>query len=348
MKELLKLNRSVRGNKCKLINKTAFIVAVLMVVIQIFIPLNTKAASFAVQPFTSSLYDEEVDYKYIKYGYLEVRNHDVKKSEVNLTYYTHYSLNMRSKLKSAVFQLAVDEDLKDHILDVRVRTGKKSWTSAKPLKNGTYAINHSDVLRTGLIGVNQQFDIKILLNNKIQNLNDDIYTADIALFDKKNRVVVNTVDSTFFETVDKGIVSEKNNLVTGSGYTVSNKNPNDTEITLNYMMHYKLNAAKHKRGQFKFSFDKKLIPYITDVQVKTRDGKFKSVVYNKGGKFSYSTKNLVSHALIGIRQNFSVKIKLKETVAQLPSGIYLFDVYQTTGDGKKILDGTNNSTYFIK
>ncbi|HLR79653.1 MAG TPA: hypothetical protein VK119_03620 [Bacillota bacterium] len=320
--------------------KFTIVVAILIFLFLIVSPVNAFAFS--------TVYDEEVDYKYIKYGLLEVRDHDVQDTEVNLTYYTHYSLNMRSKLKNSTFHLKVDEALKDNILDVKVKVGKKSWTSAEMLNDETYAINHKDVLKTGLIGVNQQFDIKIVLNDRIQNLSEDFYTTDIALFDRKNRVVVNTTDGTYFETNDKEKVIENNNLVTGSGYTVANNNPSGTEIKLDYVMHYKLNASKHKRGQFQFSIDEKLLPFITEVRIKTRDGKFKPVVYDENGNFDYSTNSLVSHSLIGIRQGFSVEIKLEKTVKNLPNGIYLFNAYQTTGDGKRILDGTDNSTYFLR
>src|SRR5699024_4896195 len=112
-----------------------------------------------------------------KYGYLEVRDHDVTKSEVNLTYYTHYSLNLATKLRYSSFNLTIDENLKEHISDVKVKIGRE-WLSANQLADGSYTIEHSDVLSTALIGVNQQFDIKILLNDKVQNLEEDVYTAD--------------------------------------------------------------------------------------------------------------------------------------------------------------------------
>src|SRR5699024_3561880 len=142
-----------------------------------------------------------------------------------------------------------------------------------------------DVLKTGLIGVNQQFDIKIVLNDRIQNLSEDFYTTDIALFDRKNRVVVNTTDGTYFETNDKEKVIENNNLVTGSGYTVANNNPSGTEIKLDYVMHYKLNASKHKRGRLQFSNDEKPLPFSTEVGIKTRDRQCNDVLDGDNGKF---------------------------------------------------------------
>src|SRR5699024_11198519 len=173
----------------------------------------------------------------------------------------------------------------------------------------------------------------------------DVCSSDlIALFDRDNRVVVNTTDSTYFKTEDRGMNIEDSNLVTGSGYTVVENNPSEIEIMLDYTMHYKLNATKHKRRQFVFSIDEKLLIFISYVFIKTKDGNFKRVVYDGNGNFRYASNDLVSHSLIGVPQGFSVKIKLKETVENLPSGMYLFDVYQTTENGTDILDGTDNTT----
>src|SRR5699024_10210117 len=298
------MNRNHKRNYKK---TSAIVAAAFFATTSVIPPANANALTSEptpVQPFASSVYDEEVDHKYIKYGRIEVRDHNVNSNVVNLTYYTHYSLNMLTRLKNATFNFTIDEDLKDHILDVKVKTKRNNWISARELNDGTYAINHSDVLRTGLIGVNQQFDIQIVLNDEVQNLDKERYTADIALLDRKNRVVTNTVNNTYIETADEEMIREDNNLITGSGYDIESYDPNDTELTLNYVMHYKLNAAKHKDGQFVFTLDEKLLPYISEVLIETRDGKFKPVTYDGNGKFSYATKSLVSHSLIGIRQNF--------------------------------------------
>src|SRR5699024_11522520 len=118
--------------------------------------------------------------------------------------------------------------------------------------------------------INRDYYNIIIRDDEVKNVYKDDYTTDIHLFDKNNRVVVNTNNSKYFKTEDRGMNIEDSNLVTGSGYTVVENNPSETEIMLDYTMHYKLNATKHKRGQFVFSIDEKLLPFISEVLVETK------------------------------------------------------------------------------
>lgn len=305
----------------------------------------------SIELYGSDVYDsldQQIDRNSIKYGLLEVRNKTLQTNAVELTYYTHYSLNQSSATKNAQFNFTIDTDLTPYVDHVLVRTTKGDWIKASKLNNHTYSVKHASVLKTGLIGVNQQFDVKVVLKDHIANLPQTQYTFDIALVNNRDEAISSTMDGTLLDrNAEYNKVSESNR-VTASGFTVKSSNPDQNEIILDYMMHYKLNNASDKNGQFKFEIDQKLLPYVEDVQVQTTDGRFKSVSINPNGKFSYAAKGLVSHSKIGVRQHFEVKLILKDQSKYLPSGLYQFSAYQTDGNSVNVLENTNNTTYFTR
>lgn len=312
---------------------------------------GTNNANPSIELYSSDVYQsygQQIESESIKYGLLEVRNTSLETNVIDLTYYTHYSLNQKSALKNGKFNITLDEALIPYVDHVRVNTKKDTWIQAERLNNHTYTVSHKDVLRTGLIGVNQQFDIQVVLKNNITDLAQERYTFDIALLNSKDEAFKSTMDGTLLKQNAAYEKIQKSNKVTASGYTVKSNHSNSNEIVLNYMMHYKLNDASNKYGQFKFELDPKLLPYLEDVLVKTRDGKFKSVKIDSNGKFAYGAKSLVSHSNIGVRQNFEVKLLLKEQNKDLPAGFYEFTAYQADVKTNSTLENTYNATYFTR
>src|SRR5699024_7411309 len=108
-----------------------------------------------------------------KYGRIETRDVGEESNEVNFTYYTHYTLSLISSLRYAKFNLSIDEDIADDVKEVKAVSGSKE-IKAKKLSDGTYSFDHNDVLSRSLIGVNQQFDIKVVFNDDVdQTIKDD-------------------------------------------------------------------------------------------------------------------------------------------------------------------------------
>src|SRR5699024_11764860 len=88
-----------------------------------------------IQPFGSSVYEEEVSYNGVKYGRIETRDVGEESNEVNFTYYTHYTLSLISSLRYAKFNLSIDEDIADDVKEVKAVSGSKE-IKAKKLSDG--------------------------------------------------------------------------------------------------------------------------------------------------------------------------------------------------------------------
>src|SRR5699024_444345 len=218
-----------------------------------------------IQPFGSSVYEEEVSYNGVKYGRIETRDVGEESNEVGLTYYTHYSLNVLSDLRNATFNLSIDDELKENVEEIKVKARDGGWISAEELYDGSFSFNLKDVLSKSLVGVNQQFDIKVIYKDGAEENLDGNYPVDIAVLDKNGQVVENTTDATYITSAESELPIEDSNKITASGLTLNPYEDEDTELFLNYMMHYKTNALKFKGGQFQFQLDPDLLPFVDQV-----------------------------------------------------------------------------------
>src|SRR5699024_1676375 len=298
-----------------------------------------------IQPFGSSVYEEEVSYNGVKYGRIETRDVGEESNEVGLTYYTHYSLNVLSDLRNATFNLSIDDELKENVEEIKVKARDGGWISAEELYDGSFSFNLKDVLSRSLVGTNQQFDIKVIYKDGAEENLDGNYPVDIAVLDKNGQVVENTTDATYITSAESELPIEDSNKITASGLTLNPYEDEDNELNLDYMMHYKTNANNIIDGQFQFQLDPDLYPFVEQVSIKGRDGNFKPTEFDEDGNFQYAADSLVSPALIGIPQNIEVKIDLKDEIKNLPTGMYLFKSHQTDRPGDKIIQGSDNKTY---
>ena len=110
-----------KKRKDKVRKRASLIAASMILLTPTIAPPNVDAANpiTAQQVMAESVYKAGVDYKWIKYGRLEVRDFNLNTNELFLKYSTHYILNIHSKLKNTSFNLTLDERLEDEIVDVQ-------------------------------------------------------------------------------------------------------------------------------------------------------------------------------------------------------------------------------------
>src|SRR5699024_8624445 len=169
------------------------------------------------------------------------------------------------------FNLSIDEDIADDVKEVKAVSGSKE-IKAKKLSDGTYSFDHNDVLSRSLIGVNQQFDIKVVFNDDVDQTIKDDYKVDIAVLDREGKVVENTTDATYITSAESELPVEDSNKITASGLTLNPYEDEENELNLDYMMHYKTNANNIKDGQFQFALDTRLLEYVDEVLIENKRG----------------------------------------------------------------------------
>src|SRR5699024_11749803 len=202
-----------------------------------------------------------------------------------------------------------------------------------------------DVLSRSLVGTNQQFNIKLIYKDGAEENLDGNYPVDIAVLDKNGQVVENTTDATYITSAESELPVEDSNKITASGLTLNPYEDEENELNLDYMTHYKTNANNIKDGQFQFALDTRLLEYVHEALIENKRGDFQKAVVDENGKFSAAANSLVSSALIGRPQNIKVKLKLKEDIENLPTGLYKFTAHQTNSSVDKIVQGSDNKTY---
>lgn len=282
-----------------------------------------------------------VDTKYVKYGHVEVLNLNSDYNQIILRYNTFYKLNHFGTYDNGVFEFTVDPKLTPYIKEVSGPKGLKA--SVNPRTN-SFAFPADKLVRFGLIGVPQEFDVILHLKDELATIPIDSYQVSAKQLLANGDIVKRTETNAFINITSELTQIYQSKLIRQASLAVDAQ-PVNTNVNLKYELVFKLNALSLKESKVNLAFKPELLDYITSIEVSKNGRNWSKITYNEQGKASYPANELLSYSYIGLPQDFQVRFNLKNQVQALPDHLYTFEMNIEHPHGG-IVSKSNTTGYF--